>query len=337
MHRKFVNGLLITIFAIILAGATAANMYFIEKSRKELARTVLLNPSTAKNLEKHIIAILPAVSDPAISNIYRGIQLQAEESETALQVFYYNSETEISGNLLTTEAYQYFDIAIRAAPNGLIMYFPPGEDIESFANKAQSFHVPFIPVALDMPRTPLNGLVTSDSYIHGKEAASIALDVLGTDARIGVILPSRTPNSFTIAEEPFFQGATQELIEKNQGKIIAVEREEESILGSEEACSTMLQNYPEINIFICTNARSTISVAQVIVDRWLVGTIAIIGADENIEIDRLLEKGIVQATVVRDAVQIGKTAVKTLEQLEAGIRPSGVIKVNSKVKYGRSL
>lgn len=76
-------------------------------------------------------------------------------------------------------------------------------------------------------------------------------------------------------------------MEKHKGTITSVVREAVSILGSEEACNTMLQSHPDINAILCTSARSTISVAQVIIDRGLVGKIMIIGADENGEIIRL--------------------------------------------------
>jgi len=329
--------ILILVFSAILFGAAGLNILLIGKSREELTKTVLRNPFTEKNLKNHIIAILPTASDPFILNISEGIKIEADTSETAAQFFYYSSETEIDRNILSAEAYKYFDIALRTAPDGFIMYFPAGAEVEGFIKQAENFHVPFIPVTMDLPPRPLNGCVTSDSYAQGKEAASIAISLLGKDARIGVILPSGTPNSFTILEEPFLQGANIELREQKKGQIIAVEREEVSILGSEEACSVMLQDFPEINAFICTNARSTTSVAQVIVDRGLVGKIFIIGADENAEISRFLEKGVVQATVVRDAIEIGKTAVKTLRKIQTGMKPEGIIKVNSNTKYGRTL
>lgn len=337
MRRNVFSLTLIIVFTIILFGSAGLNIFLIEKSREELTRTVLRDPSDVKTLKNHIIVILPSLSDPFISNISLGIQVEGGDSETAVQIFYYPSESEISESLLSAEAYKYFDIALRAGTDGLIMYFPAGADIESFIKRAEEFHVPFVPVTMDLPLKPLNGIVTSDSYAQGKEAASTIVSLLGKDARIGVILPSGTPNSFSNSEEPFFQGAHMALAEKKKGQIIAVEREEVSILGSEEACSIMLQNFPEINAFICTNARSTISVAQVIIDRGLVGKILIVGADENAEINRLLEKGVVQATVVRDAIEMGKAAVRTLQQIKSGMKPTGVIKVNSNTKYGRTL
>ncbi|MFQ3621689.1 MAG: substrate-binding domain-containing protein [Spirochaetales bacterium] len=317
MQRNIFSLTLIFIFITILFIAAGLNIWFIGKSREELTKTVLRNPSSIRNQKQHIISILPALSDPFLSNIEAGIQQEAENLDSAVQFFYYSSDI-ISGHLLPVEAYRYVDIALRSGADGIIMYFPAGAEVETFLRKAQAFNIPFVPVAMDVPAKPIEGFVTSDSYAQGRESASIAISLLGKDARIGVILPSGTPNSFTIAEEPFLQGAHKAIEEKGKGEIIAVEREEVSILGSEEACSLMIQNYPEINAFICTNARNTVSVAQVIIDRGLVGKIIIVGADENAEVTRLLEKGVVQATVVRDAVQMGRASIKTLQQIRKG-------------------
>ncbi len=336
MRKTHVILAFIIVLACLMVGLTIYNVHLIGRARVELSKTVLRHPVSLGIAKHHLIAILPSYTDPFLSNIIQGIQEEADASQTAMQVFYYPSDTNTKGSYLPAEAFRYFEIAIRSAPDGLIMYFPAGEKVEQFIEKAERYRIPFVPVAMDVPPRPSRGFVSSDSFLLGKEGASVVIGLLGKDARLGIILPSGTPNSFTLTEEPFLKGAIFELEKRGKGRIVAVEREAVSILGSEEACSTMLQNHPEINAFLCTSARSTVGVAQVIIDRGLVGKILIIGADENAEISRLLEKGVVQATVVRDALEMGKAAVRTLEQIWAGTPPMGIIKINSNTKYGRT-
>ncbi|MCX7788202.1 MAG: substrate-binding domain-containing protein [Spirochaetes bacterium] len=337
MRKTRVILFFILVLAFLLFGITGYNVYVIGKAREELSRTVLKHPTTVRNAKRHVIAILPLYIDPFISSILQGIQEEAETSQTAVQVFHYPSEGSTTGSYLPAEAFRYFDIAVRSAPDGLIMHFPAGEKVEQFIEKAERYRIPFVPMAMDVPLKPSRGFVTSDSFLQGREAASVAVGLLGKDAQLGVILPSGTPNSFTLAEEPFLKGAIFELDKRGKGKIVAVEREAVSILGGEEACITMLQNHPEINAFLCTSIRSTISVAQVIIDRGLVGKILIIGTNENTDIKRLLEKGVVQATIVRDALEMGRAAVRRLEQIWAGTPAMGIIKINSNTKFGRNL
>jgi len=52
----------------------------------------------------------------------------------------------------------------------------------------------------------------------------------------------------------------------------------------------------------------------------MVGQIVIIGADENSEVNRLIEKGVVQASIVRDAVAMGKAGVALAIGQRIGIR-----------------
>ncbi|MFQ3546969.1 MAG: substrate-binding domain-containing protein [Termitinemataceae bacterium] len=336
MRRNVFSLILIISISAVLALATLLNIALIGKSRAELSKTILKNPAAVKTVKKHIIAILPSVSDPFFANLYYGLNQASIKNSAALELFSFSPEVEVSQIFVSAEAYRYFDIAIRSRPDGIVMFFPPGSDIRSFSEKAREKKVPFIPVAVDQPAQELPALVTSDSFLQGTEAVIIALGLLGRDAKIGVILPAGFPNSFVIAEEPFLNGAVFELNRRQMGKIVAAEREEESILGGEEVCTTMLQRYPEINCFICTNARSTVSAAQVVIDRGMVGKIVIIGADENEEIARLLEKGVIQATIVRDAIRMGEAAVTNLLKSETGSGSGTITKVSTYTKFSRT-
>jgi len=82
----------------------------------------------------------------------------------------------------------------------------------------------------------------------------------------------------------------------------------------------MLAEHPDINAILCIDAKATIGAAQVVIDRGMVGQIVIIGADENSEVNRLIEKGVVQASIVRDAVAMGKAGVALAIGQRIGIR-----------------
>ncbi|AEJ20141.1 substrate-binding domain-containing protein [Gracilinema caldarium] len=336
MRKNWLSLVLLIIFSIALTITTGLNIMLIGKSREVLGRSVLRNPGTLKTVKKHLIAILPAISDPFFINLYYGIQQGATKESAGLELLTYSSDVEVSQSFLSAEAYRLFDIALRSKPDGILMYFPPGSDIKGFTDKAREKLVPFVPIAMDQPVQGIPALVTSDSFIQGSEAVSTALGLLGKDARIGVILPAGNPNSFIISEEPFLNGAIFELNRKQMGKIVTAEREEENILGGEAVCTSMIERYPELNCFICTNARSTVSAAQVIIDRGLVGKIVIIGADEDLDVARLLEKGIIQATIVRDAIKMGETAVLALSQEGITSQFAPISKVSTYTKYGKA-
>lgn len=336
MRKNWFSLFLLIIFSVALILTTVLNILLIGKSREELGKSVLRNPATLKTVKKHFIAILPAISDPFFINLYYGIQQGATKDSAGLELLSYSSEVEVNQFFLSAEAYRFFDIALRSKPDGVVMYFPPGSDIKSFSEKAQEKQVPFVPIAMDQPVQGIPALVTSDSFTQGAEAVSTALGLLGKDARIGVILPAGNPNSFIISEEPFLNGAIFELNRKKLGKIVAVEREEENILGGEAVCTNMIEKYPELNCFICTNARSTVSAAQVIIDRGLVGKIVIIGADEDLDVARMLEKGVIQATIVRDAIKMGETAVLSLSQKGITSQSAPINKISTYTKYGKA-
>ena len=148
--------------------------------------------------------------------------------------------------------------------------------------------------------------------------------MLGAAARIGIILSSDTSLGYAFYEEPFYRGVEETLKSKQGAAIVAAEREEESILGGEDACARMLAEHPNINAILCIDAKATIGAAQVVIDRGMVGQIVIIGADENSEVNRLIEKGVVQASIVRDAMAMGRAGVALAIGQRIGIRPEKI-------------
>lgn len=330
MRHDRLSLLVVLLFGVLLIGASLLNIYFISTSREELTKTILLNPSSVKKYDHLIIGILPQPSDPFIANLYKGIQSTAEKYHQALQFFTYDMGSTVSTVPLSPEAYRYFEIALRVKPEGIIMFFPAGMNIGDFINQARAKDIPFVGVAMDVPPLPEARFITSDSASHGKAATIQALQTLGTHARLGIILPSRS--SEIIQEDPFLRGALEAIQETGYGRIIATEREEENILAGEGAASRLLQDHPEINAILCTSARSTIGAAQVLIDRGLVGKILIIGADENEEIIRLLEKGVVSVTLVRDAFRMGVLAIETLTSIKKGTYKGEILRVTTNIK-----
>lgn len=54
-----------------------------------MVKKVLRDSSTVKAAKHHVIAILPYLSDPFISNMIQGIQEEGGVSDCALEVFSY--------------------------------------------------------------------------------------------------------------------------------------------------------------------------------------------------------------------------------------------------------
>jgi ABC-type sugar transport system substrate-binding protein len=101
--------------------------------------------------------------------------------------------------------------------------------------------------------------------------------------------------------------------------IVAVSRATPGLFSGEEAVTSLLRAEPSINILICGNAPITEGAAQVVVDQGLVGQVVVIGTDESPTINKLVDRGVIAASIVRDSRHLGDQAVKAfLRALRGG-------------------
>lgn len=84
------------------------------------------------------------------------------------------------------------------------------------------------------------------------------------------------------------------------------------LLGAEDLTRNILNNYKDIDVIFCTNAKDTISAARVLVELNLVGKVAIVGTNINEEIISLVEKGIIFGILDRNGYNAGKRSVEAL-------------------------
>ncbi|SLM20021.1 conserved exported hypothetical protein [uncultured spirochete] len=327
MKRAAWRMLPIVVFAIALTGALAVNISLVSRSRNALASTILRNPATVRTARFHVVAILPDTADPFYTHLIEGLRGESEQQNAALQIFYYPSTAIGEGGSTSEEVSRWFEIALRSKADGILLFQPKGMDVARFAQEADSAHIPFVPLAMDAPQAWTRSGVTGDSVSQGKEAGTLVLGLLGSAARIGIILSSDTSLGYAFNEEPFYRGVEETLKDRPGAVLVAAVREEESILGGEDACARMLTEHPDINAILCIDAKATIGAAQVIIDRGNVGQIVIIGSDEDSEVNRLIEKGVVHASIVRNAAAMGQSGVALAIGQRIGLRSPEKISV----------
>jgi len=116
-----------------------------------------------------------------------------------------------------------------------------------------------------------------------------------------------------------YRGILMTLKTFSGASILAASRANPGLFSGEEAASSLLREEPTINILICGNAPITEGAAQVIVDQGLVGQVLLVGTDESPTIDKLVDRGVIAASIVRDSRLMGDQAVKAfLRALRGG-------------------
>ncbi len=316
---KKASWILAIVFGLAFLGATLMNATLVSRARAALASAYLgASPppgAKAKSARFHLVVVLPDTDDSFFSGLLEGIAQAAPAADAAVQVFRYPGAA-------TTEADRYFEIAMRAKVDGLVMYAPrdlPGA-ASSTARAAEAARdgIVFIPVGTDAPAGVKGPFIGSGSLLQGLEGGKLIGKSLGARARVGVILSSTDMGSGE--DDPLYRGVRVALSSYPGARVISVAKAQPGILSGEAVAESMLRSYPAVNAIVCSSARDTVGAAQVLVDRGAVGKVLIIGADRTPDIQRYLDKGVVAASVVRDSKRMGQEAVRAFSRIRQGGR-----------------
>jgi len=288
------------VFGLVFLCATLLNADLIGRSRAALSRNVLRNPTRSAGARYHLVVILPDSNDSFFRGLLNGIGESAPKAGAAVQVFRYPAASPL-------EAEPYFEIALRAKVDGLIMFVPRNDRVAERAQIAARNGVVFIPVGTEAPPGSQPGFIGAGSLRQGIEGGRRICEELGSAARIGIILPTTGPGK--VLDEPIYRGVAAAIKAYPPASIVAARRARPGVLSGEETASAMVRAHPSLNALFCSSSSDTVSAAQVVVDMNKVGSILIIGADESPEIHRYIQKGVVKASIVRDSEWIGREAV----------------------------
>ncbi|MGO8695856.1 MAG: substrate-binding domain-containing protein [Rectinemataceae bacterium] len=314
------------VFGLAFLGATLLNADLIGKSREALAHGVSLSPGAAKPERYQIIAVMPDTDDSFFRGLIDGIEAGAAEAEAAIQVFRYPGSS-------SSDAERYFEIALRAKVDGLIMYTPRNDRVSDRSERAARSGVVFIPVGTDAPDGGRLNFIGSGSLLQGFEGGRIICSALGPSARIGVILPATSTGD--LRDELLYRGVASAVGAYSGAAIVSVVRARLGILSGEEAAARMLRTAPQVNAIFCSNAQDTEGAAQVVVDANRVDRIFIVGADETPDIDHFIDKGVIGASIVRDSRRIGQEAMIAFVHLKEGGGPRDAIELGFSVKTSK--
>jgi len=119
-------------------------------------------------------------------------------------------------------------------------------------------------------------------------------------------------------EDPVYRGVASALKLYPGAQIVQVSRARPGFLSGEEAASALLKAEPSINVLVCASAPITEGAVQVVVDQGRVGQILIIGTDQSPTIDRLIDRGVIAATIVRDSRRMGAQALAAFLSARGG-------------------
>jgi len=317
------NGLFVILFGLALAGATTMNLILINQARKALDEGILGTGSQVTPALHHLALVIPDTPDSFFDGLVAGVREKAPVSGVAVQVFRYREN-------VSEEAEAYFQLCLTSHLDGIIFFGGADGQTATRMAQAQAENVVFIPVGTQAPGVSGQGFIGSSSLLQGIESGNQLGMRKGRSARVGLLLTSEGEGD--PRDDPVYRGVSVALQAYPGAQIVRVARAGPGILSGEEAASALLKAEPSINVLVCASAPITEGAAQVVVDLGRVGRILLIGTDESVTIDRLVDKGVIAASVVRDSKKMGAVALDSFLMVRGGTPFRGAVEVGFSVR-----
>lgn len=317
------SGILTVVFGLAVAVATLMNVTLINQARGALEVWTLGNKSAKAALPYHVALVIPDTPDAFFDGLLAGVQAAAPEAGVAVQILRYR--TSVPDEDETT-----FQICVSSHVDGIILYSAAADRIGEHRAAAKAEGLVFIPVGPRAPAMDTGEFIGTSSFLQGVESGNKVIQRLGNSARIGLIL---SPDGASAPpDDPMYQGVVAALQPYSEARIVQAARAQPGILSGEEAASVLLKANPSVNVLVCATAPITEGAAQVVVDQGRVGRVLIVGTDESATIDRLVDKGVILATIVRDSQKMGEEALNAFLQAKAGVVAQKAVEVGFTVR-----
>ncbi len=283
----------------------------------------LLKESTSKP-DYHFIVIAQNTDDSYWQTVKEGCLDAARVS---------NAAVEFNGPRFTNmdEQVKYLKMAIASRVDGIVTHVLDEEIFTPLIDEATDAGIPVITIETDAKNSKRKAFVGTNTYNLGSESGKLVLESTGYEANIGIIINSFSGTSENVPQNLRVAGFKDALKNAPLTVIRTIQSSGTGLFSAEEVTRQILYDYPEVDTIICTNAKDSISAAQIIVDLNKVGQVTIIGYGDAPEILRYIEKGVIYGTVTANPYEMGFESICSLIELKKNMMTSSYVDTGAKV------
>lgn len=203
---------------------------------------------------------------------------------------------------------EYVYIAKQSKMDGIIVAGESTDEYNAAITEATESGINVVVGNFDTSGSNYVAYVGTNYYEYGVDAANLIAQ-LGGQIDLAVILSKN--KSGNNANDP----ATQNM---NNGmrtgpiNLTSTLYGTSDLLGAEDQIRTTLNEHPDIDVILCDNAKDTVSAANVIRERNLVGEVFIVGTGVTNEIIDYIKKGVIFGVLDRNGYNAGYQSVRVL-------------------------
>lgn len=272
------------------------------------------NPkSTGVSFEKKSILVLADVyQNPYWQIIKKGAEDAAINRGCVIE--YNGPQTQ---NL--ADSLKIFDMGIASSVDGIITYIEQENSYNDIIKKATDRAIPVITLDADAKNSTRNAYVGTNNIEAGKEAGIQLTDITAGKSNIGIIMAGKTITSQVDRVKGF-----SDYIARDRGmNIVATESSDSDVIEAELVTKRILIEHPNINAIYCTSSVDGIGAARAVIEKNLVGKIAIVCFDDLPETLDYIKHGVITASIVQKPYEMGYDSVNLVMDMLEGKKSEG--------------
>jgi ribose transport system substrate-binding protein len=279
----------------------------------------------------HFAVLMPFMEhDLFYIRAYNGMKEIADAEQAALQIFEYQSGEGVYAIQTLLQ------LIMNTSPDGVIISIPYDPSYEALINAMVEKKIPVVTLENDFASSNRNAHVGTNIFELGRLAGQAAARNAPAGLEIGVLLPgNREPRS--VQNSSFMQGFRQVLRDFTDINVGLIRSYEDTTVAGEEFIRESLVSYNEISMAVFTGPREAEGAANALIEFGRVGTPLIIASDDNPEIRKLMEMGVISATVVRQPENAGRAAMEALFALARNERTNAYVDPGASILWAEDL
>ena len=235
-----------------------------------------------------------------------GVESAAEKYQVDLRVSGASAETEIDEQIAVMAD------AIAEDPDVIILVASDYDRLVPSTEQAVAAGIPVVTMDSDVNTDARTCYVASDNLEIGRNLGGALVDIV-PEGQVAVLSHSTAASSGIDRAS----GAV-EVMEKNGIEVVGVYDCANDVEKAGEITEALLQEYPDLAGFVCTNEVCNLAAAGQLVKEGRSGEIAVIGCDNSQQQIQYLEQNVIQSIVIQRPFNMGYEAVEQAVKVAAG-------------------
>ncbi|GAB1483084.1 sugar-binding protein [Treponema sp.] len=248
-----------------------------------------------------------------------GMRVATTELNLQMDVYGPWAESDVPGQLII------MDQAIKEKPAGIILSATDFNALVPLVEKAKKEGIPIVTLDSGVNSSIPISFVATNNVEAGEKAGRAMMALLEPGKKLAIINHVRGATTAIQRED----GVTRAIKKDGRYPIVGTWFTNNYEENAYALTKQILVDFPDLAGILAMNEVSTVGSARALKDLGLAGKIRLVGFDSSILEIKLIEEGVIDATVIQKPFNMGYISVKTILDAIEGRRPKRFIDTES--------